>query len=152
VNRKALKAALRGITAVLNEPRLDPGQRDQLLKARRVLGAVGRSGKLDGRKVFRSVEIVTNVLLQVVEKDANTKPRRGVETGAAVSLAAEWNCNGPEAMKRPTPGRTVIGGGAERRTGQCQFAARQRSSRLVSTEDCSAKTRVEEARGPRKYP
>jgi hypothetical protein len=69
VKQKELKAALRAITAVLNEPRLDPGQRDQLQKARRGLAAAGRSGKVDRQKVFRAVEMVSGVLLQVVEKD-----------------------------------------------------------------------------------
>jgi hypothetical protein len=42
---KELKAALRQITAVLTDPRVNPGQRDRLLKARRELENIARCRK-----------------------------------------------------------------------------------------------------------
>jgi len=65
-----LKQALRLITKVLTDPRLEPGQGDQLQKAKRELEVVARSGKWDDRKVFRAVELIAEVLLQIVEADA----------------------------------------------------------------------------------
>jgi hypothetical protein len=64
---KEPKAALREISAVLREPRLNPDHRDQLLKAKRDLEKIARSGKLDRRKLFRIVEVVSIVLLEIVE-------------------------------------------------------------------------------------
>ena len=70
MKHEELKQALRSITNVLSNPRVGPGQRDQLQKAKRELVAVARSGKLDRQKVFRAVEIVATVLLELVEHDA----------------------------------------------------------------------------------
>lgn len=75
MKRKELKAALKGIAAVLNEPRVRPGHRNQLQSARRELESVARSGKVDRKKIFRSVQIVTSVLLEIVEDDAARRPR-----------------------------------------------------------------------------
>ena len=66
--KKELKAALRAISAVLNDPRIDQGQRDQLLKARRELEGFARSGKIDRQKVYRTIEIIAKVLLYVIER------------------------------------------------------------------------------------
>jgi len=66
--KKELKAALRAISAVLNDPRIEQGQRDQLLTLRRALEGFARSGKVDRQKVYRIIELVANVLLDVVER------------------------------------------------------------------------------------
>jgi hypothetical protein len=65
-----LKEALRLIRVVSNDPRLGPGQRDQLQKARRELEVVSRTGKAQQRRAFRAVEIVATVLLDIVENEA----------------------------------------------------------------------------------
>jgi hypothetical protein len=44
--------------------------------------------------------------------------QRGVEAGEAVTQTGCRNCNGPEAVRPPNPGRTGEGGGAERPNGQ----------------------------------
>ena len=69
-----LKQALRLIAKALTDPRLGPGRGDQLRKAKRELMAVARSGKLDGPRVFRAIEIVATVLLEIVEDDATPRP------------------------------------------------------------------------------
>ena len=66
--KKELKAALRAISAVLNDPRIDQGQRDQLLKVRREFEGFARSGKVDKQKAYRIIEVIANVLLDVVER------------------------------------------------------------------------------------
>ena len=69
-----LKQALRLITKVLTDPRVGPGQGDQLRSAKRELLVVARSGKLQGRRLFRAVEIIATVLLELVEDDASRRP------------------------------------------------------------------------------
>lgn len=63
---KELKAALRQITAVLTDLRVKPGQRDRLLKARRELEKIARSGKVDQRRLGRIVRLIAMVLLEIV--------------------------------------------------------------------------------------
>ena len=65
-----LKQSLRLIAKVLTDPRLGPDQGDQLRKARRELVKVARSGKVDQQKVYRAIEMITTVLLQIVENEA----------------------------------------------------------------------------------
>jgi len=72
---KQLKAAVRAITSLLNEPRMEPGQRDQLERAKRELGTVERSGKLERDRIFRAVEIVANVALELAADQEARKPR-----------------------------------------------------------------------------
>jgi hypothetical protein len=67
---EVLKQALREITKVSVDPRLRPGQRDRLRKAKRELEVSMRSGKLEERRLFRAVEIVACVLLEIVNDDA----------------------------------------------------------------------------------
>jgi hypothetical protein len=67
---QVLKQALREITKVFVDPRLRPGQRDRLRKAKRELEVSMRSGKLEERRLFRAVEIVAGVLLEIVNDDA----------------------------------------------------------------------------------
>ena len=74
MNSRQLKAAVRAIASLLNEPRLEPGQRDQLEKARRELGAVARSGKLERDRIFRAVEIVATVALELLADQEARKP------------------------------------------------------------------------------
>lgn len=68
-----LKQALRLITKVQADPRVGPGQGDQLQRAKRELMAVARSGKLDRQRVLRAVEIVATVFLELVEDDATRR-------------------------------------------------------------------------------
>jgi hypothetical protein len=69
-----LKQALRLITKVLTDPRVGPGRGDQLQRAKRELVEVARSGKLDRERIFRAIEIVATVLLELVEDDATQRP------------------------------------------------------------------------------
>ena len=73
MKHEELKAALRLITKVLNDPRVGPDQGDQLQRAKRELEAVARSGKLEKQRLFRTVEIVATVLLELVEDDATRR-------------------------------------------------------------------------------
>ena len=66
MQHKELNEALRLLTKVLNEPKLGPDQGQRLLKAKRELEAVARSGKLDRERVFRAVRSVVAVLLEIV--------------------------------------------------------------------------------------
>lgn len=68
-----LKQALRLITKVLTDSRVGPDQGDQLQRAKRELLAVARSGKLERHRVFRAIEIVATVLLELVEDDATRR-------------------------------------------------------------------------------
>lgn len=61
-----LKQALRMISKVLGDPRLKLDQRDQLLRAKRELDAIARSGKLEKRRVFLAVEIVVTILVEML--------------------------------------------------------------------------------------
>lgn len=70
---KALNEALRLVSKVSSDPRISSDQRDQLLKARRELENVARSGKLDGKRIFLAVEIVASVLLGIVEADVTRR-------------------------------------------------------------------------------
>lgn len=70
MKNEELKQALRLITKVLTDSRVGPGQGDQLQRAKRELAAVARSGKLDRQRVFRAIEIIATVLLDLVEDDA----------------------------------------------------------------------------------
>lgn len=70
---KTLKETLRLVTKVCSDPRMSSHQRDQLQKAKRELEAVARSGKLDGRKFFLAVEMISAVLLDVVESEVTRR-------------------------------------------------------------------------------
>jgi hypothetical protein len=62
VRNEDAKLALRLITEVLNNPRLKPDDGDQLRKAQRELMIMARSGKIERRKLFRAVRIISQVL------------------------------------------------------------------------------------------
>lgn len=60
------KQALRLITNVLNDPRLKPDDGDQLRKAQRELMVLARSGKVERRKLFRAVRIISQILRKLL--------------------------------------------------------------------------------------
>ena len=64
-----LIAARRSITKVLANTRLGPDQRDELQKAKRALDKIARSGKLNKDRIFRVTEMISAVLLDVIESD-----------------------------------------------------------------------------------
>jgi hypothetical protein len=66
VKHEELKRALRLLTKALTNPRLGPDQGQRLQRAKRELEAVARSGKFEKDRVFRAVENVAAVLLELV--------------------------------------------------------------------------------------
>ncbi len=60
------KQALRLITNVLTDPRLKPDDSDQLRKAQRELMLMARSGKIERRKLFRAVRIISQILQKLL--------------------------------------------------------------------------------------
>ena len=74
VMQKEPKEVLRLITKVLTDPSIAIGQRDQLLKAKLELVKLATSGKLERRQVFRAVEMIAKVMLEIVEEDATRRP------------------------------------------------------------------------------
>jgi hypothetical protein len=68
-----LKEALRLLTKMLTNSKIGPDQGKQLQRARRELTTVARSGKLERERLFRAVEIVSRVMVELVEDEA--KPR-----------------------------------------------------------------------------
>lgn len=69
MKHEALNDALRLVTKMLNNSRLEPGQQDQLKRARRELTLIASAGKLDRERLFRAVRIVANVALEILERD-----------------------------------------------------------------------------------
>jgi hypothetical protein len=67
MKKEMKRQALRMITRVSANPSLEPGQRDQLLRARRELERVMTSGKVDQHKLYRAVEAVAVALQQIIE-------------------------------------------------------------------------------------
>jgi hypothetical protein len=65
--RKDMKETLRLVTKVSSNPRVKPGQRDQLLKVKRVLVAIAKSGKLDRRKLYLAAKQLAMALQDIVE-------------------------------------------------------------------------------------
>jgi hypothetical protein len=65
--RKDMKETLRLVTKVSSNPRVKPGQRDQLLKVKRVLVAIPKSGKLDRRKLYLAAKQLAMALQDIVE-------------------------------------------------------------------------------------
>lgn len=66
VKHAELKQALRLLTKALTNPRIGPDQGQRLQRAKRELEAVARSGKLDRDRIFRAVENIAEVLLEIV--------------------------------------------------------------------------------------
>ena len=71
---RELDETLSLITKVFSNPSVEPGQRDQLRRAKRELERIAQSGKLKEERVFRAVEIVANVLLEIVRHNADRRP------------------------------------------------------------------------------
>jgi hypothetical protein len=69
MKHEELNDALRLVTKMLNNSRLEPGQRNQLERAKRELANIAGAGKLDRAKLFRAVRIIANVALEIVERD-----------------------------------------------------------------------------------
>jgi hypothetical protein len=67
-----LKETLRLINKVLLNPSVGPGEKDHLLKAKRELQEVARSGKLHRRKLYRAVNLIAVTLQGVVDDKAST--------------------------------------------------------------------------------
>jgi hypothetical protein len=74
VASKELKVALRLIDKVLTDPRVEQGQRDQLRTARRELVHLATGGKLKRRDVFRCVEMIASVLLEIAAQEVARRP------------------------------------------------------------------------------
>jgi hypothetical protein len=70
VKDEVLRQALSKVTKVLVDPRLRPDQSDRLRKAKRELEKSMQSGRVDERRLFRAVEIVATILLEIVKDEA----------------------------------------------------------------------------------
>ena len=68
-----LKQALDLLTKLLANPSIEPIRREQLRRAKRELEEVLRTGKLDRQRVFRVIELLATVLLEIVQRDANLR-------------------------------------------------------------------------------
>lgn len=73
MKQQRLNDALRLITKVQNYSRVEPDQGDRLQKAKRELIAVARSGKLDRDRLFRAVQIIATVMLELVGNEADQR-------------------------------------------------------------------------------
>lgn len=71
---KDLDEALSLITKVFSDPSVEPGQKDQLRRAKRELEKVAQGGKPKEERLFRAVEIVAKVLLETVKNGAGFRP------------------------------------------------------------------------------
>jgi hypothetical protein len=66
VRNEDAKEALRLITAALNNPRLKPDDGDRLRKSKRELMRIARSGKIERRKLFRVIRIISEILQRLL--------------------------------------------------------------------------------------
>jgi len=73
VKYEELKHALDLLTKVLVNPSIEPIRREQLRRAKRELEDVLSTGKLDRPRVFRIIELLASVLLEIVRRDANLR-------------------------------------------------------------------------------
>ena len=64
---KELKAARRIITKGLENPRIGTDKRDELQRVKREISKITSSGKLDRDRIFRITEMISSVLLDVIE-------------------------------------------------------------------------------------
>lgn len=71
---KELDETLSLITKVFSDPSVEPGQKDQLRRAKRELEKVAQGGKPQEDRVFRAVELVAKVLLDIVKNEAGCRP------------------------------------------------------------------------------
>jgi hypothetical protein len=73
--KSTLKEVLRSIDVVLTDKRVGPGQRDQLLKARRELVRFAKSGKVGKHRLLLAAKLIADVLLEIVKREAGPRPR-----------------------------------------------------------------------------
>ena len=73
VKSEELKQALRLIAKVQTNSKVGPDRGNQLRRAKRELLTVARSGKLDKVRLFRAIEIVAGVLVEIVEDEATRR-------------------------------------------------------------------------------
>lgn len=69
MKHKELKETLRLVAKVLSNSGLEPGQRNQLERARRELTNIARSGKLEEGRIFRAAEIIAKVMSELVARE-----------------------------------------------------------------------------------
>ena len=81
---KDLTATLACLRLVLADPRLDDARREKLLKGKRELEGVQRSGKLNRSKVFRATRLIASTFAEVL---ADSAVPSDPETSAAVRRA-----------------------------------------------------------------
>lgn len=67
MKNEELKNALRLITKVQSDPRVGADLGDRLMKAKRELETVARSGKSERLRLCLAIESVADVMLQIVE-------------------------------------------------------------------------------------
>lgn len=72
MRHKELTAALDCLTRVLADPRVELTYRENLLKGRRELEKIRRSGKLDRNRVFLAVKLISESLYQEVKASSFT--------------------------------------------------------------------------------
>ena len=72
---KDLTVALALIRQVANDPTLDPVHRGSLLRARRQLQMLQRSGKVDRALVYRTVRLVSEALWNAAASDRDEDKR-----------------------------------------------------------------------------
>jgi hypothetical protein len=63
------------ITRVLADPRFELGYGDRLRKAKREFEVMARSGKLNRNRLFRTVENVAEILVEILEENAGQEPK-----------------------------------------------------------------------------
>ena len=66
MNTHELTPSLALLTRVLADPRLEPAQRERLRKGRCELEKLGKSGKPDRAKVFRTTFLITSTLVEAL--------------------------------------------------------------------------------------
>lgn len=69
-----LTATLASLKRVLADPRVGPVHEERLQKGRRELEKIGRSGRIDLRRVFRAVSLIAETLVEVVEDQSQNQP------------------------------------------------------------------------------
>lgn len=63
---KEAEKALRLIAKAFDNPRLKPNDGDQLRKVQREMLALARSGKLERRRLFRAIQIMSRILIELL--------------------------------------------------------------------------------------
>lgn len=69
MKHEELKETLRLVIKVSSNSRVEPGQRNQLERARRELANIARSGRLEKERLFRAAAIIAKVLSEVVARE-----------------------------------------------------------------------------------